>query len=454
MSTTAEAQADLPFHLRGNYAPVEETTAFDLEVSGSIPAAISGQFLRNGPNPKNGDSGHWFVGDGMIHGIRLDGGKAEWYRNRYLQTRALNEPDARLLGDDGTVDRTIGVSNTHVVRHADKIMALVETSFPFELNSELDSVGVHDFGGKLESAMTAHPKICPVTGEMHFFGYGFFEPWLTYHRVDAAGELIQSEVIDVAGPTMIHDFSITETHVLFMDLPVVFDLDLAMQGAMPYSWDDEYAARVGIMERGVGGAPVQWFDVDPCYVFHPMNSFDVAAANAAPGDKPGEIVLDTARYPELWRANSSNFNNDAVLHRWRFDLATGKVKEEQLDDAVMEFPRVDERLVGLPNRYGYAVGSPVVDQPASSLIRYDLESGTSQVHDFGADRITGEAVMIPASDTAAEDDGWLLSYVYNKSTNKSDVVILDAADIAAEPVATIHLPVRVPFGFHGSWMAD
>ena len=215
------------FHLQGNYAPVDtEITDTALSVTGSIPDSLSGLYLRNGPNPKSGTSPHWFAGAGMLHGVRLEGGRADWYRNRWVQTRQLNEPGQSMIGDDGSVDRTIGANNTHVIRHADKILALVESSFPYEVSPELESLGVWDFDGKLDSAMTAHPKICPITGEMHFFGYGFFEPYLTYHRVDATGQLVQSEAIDVPGPTMIHDFSITETQVIFMDLPVVFDLDL------------------------------------------------------------------------------------------------------------------------------------------------------------------------------------------------------------------------------------
>lgn len=449
MSTT-DARSDAPFHTRGNYLPVaDETTAIDLEVTGTIPEAISGLYVRNGPNPKHRETAHWFFGDGMLHGTRIEDGKAAWYRNRWIQTRALNEPDAQMRDDEGGTDHTIGVNNTHVIRHAGRILTLVESSYPCEVSPELDTVGVHDFGGRLDTAMTAHPKICPVTGEMHFFGYSFFEPWLTYHRVDASGELIQSEVIDVAGPTMIHDFSITEGHVLFMDLPVVFDFDRALGGKMPYVWSDDYAPRVGVMPRGIDGAAVQWFDVDPCYVFHPLNSFEVTGADGAT-----EIVCDTARYPELWRQDSGDFHVDANLHRWRLNLATGATAEEQLDDRVMEFPRVDERLVGLQNRYGYAVSNFVREESSSSIVRYDLETGASVAHDFGSERVAGEPVMVPTAADAPEGDGWLLSYVYDKTSDTSDLVILDASAPEAEPVATVHLPVRVPFGFHGSWLGD
>lgn len=436
-----------PFHLRGNYAPVtEEVTAFDLRVDGMLPAELSGRYLRNGANPKSGWSPHWFAGDGMIHGIELRDGKAQWYRNRWVRTRRLDEPDATLIGADGTVDRTVGVNNTHIIGHAGKILALVESSFPCELTPDLETIGVYDYDGKLESAMTAHPKLCPLTGELHFFGYGFFEPYLTYNRVSPSGELVQSEPIEVTGPTMMHDFSITRNHVIFMDLPVVFDLDLAMKGGMPYRWEDEYPARVGVMPRSTadathGSDDVRWFDVDPCYVFHPMNSFE---------DADGRVVMDTARYPELWRRDT-DFQNDASLHRWTFDLGAGSVAEQPLDDRAIEFPRVCETRVGLESDFGYAVGS---FEDENSLVKYDLDDGTSVAHDFGATQIPGEAVFVPRQGAVAEDDGWLLTYVYDKPTDSSRFVVLDAADMTAPPVATVQLPQRVPFGFHASWIPD
>jgi len=455
MTIAEDNETKLPFHLRGNYAPVtDEISADDLDVVGALPPELNGLYLRNGANPKSGWSPHWFAGDGMVHGVRLRDGRADWYRNRWVQTRSLNDDEANLVGDDGRVDRTVGVNNTHVIRHAGKILTLVESSFPCELSPELDTIGVHDFGGRLDSAMTAHPKTCPKTGELHFFGYGFFEPYLTYHRANAKGELVESKVIDVPGPTMIHDFSITETHVLFMDLPVIFDLDLAMKGGMPYRWDEDYGARVGAMPRSIGAETVmaqpRWFDVDPCYVFHPMNSFDVADDAGA----VSQVVLDTARYPELWKQDSATFKNDAALHRWTLDLNRGTVTEEPLDDRSIEFPRIAEHLVGSRNAVGYAVASfgDNNDGEANSIVKYDLDRATSTAHSFGADRIPGEPVFVPRDGGTAEDDGFLLTYVYDKPTNSSDFLVLDARDVTAAPIATVSLPRRVPFGFHGSWM--
>jgi carotenoid cleavage dioxygenase-like enzyme len=444
--TVAEVAESGPFHLRGNFAPVaEEVEAVDLPVEGSIPREIAGRYLRNGPNPKTGTSPHWFFGDGMLHGIALRDGKAQWYRNRWVRTRQFLE-DAQFVSPDGTVDRTVGAANTHVVCHAGRILALVESSFPTEVGPDLDTVGTYDFGGRLTTAMTAHPKLCPTTGEMHFFGYGFMPPFLTYHRADRDGNLVQSEVIDVPGPTMIHDFAITATQVVFMDLPIVFDLELAMQGTMPYRWSDDYGARVGIMPRNATAADVRWFDVEPCYVFHPLNAFD-------DGDR---VIVDIARYPELWRTSPQDFS-PALLHRWTVDPAAGKVIEEPLDDRPIEFPRVDERLVGLPHRYGYGLHTTPESGEllgSSVLLKYDLATGATRVHDFGSGRVPSEGVFIPAADDADEDEGWVVTYVYDAARDRSDFVVIDASDFTAPPVATVLLPQRVPFGFHGSWVPD
>jgi len=396
MSSTTGSE-DLPFHLQGNYAPVtEEVTATDLPVEGTIPPELAGAYYRNGPNPRSGESPHWFLGDGMVHGVHLEGGAARWYRNRYVQTRYLTEGEDEVIfvDDQGRVDHTAAKANTNIVGHAGKLFALVENAFPTQLTRELDTVGLHDFGGRLTTAMTAHPKMCPTTGEMHFFGYSFVPPFLTYHVADAAGELVKSVEIPVPGPTMVHDFAITERHAIFMDLPVVFSGERLLEGGMPYAWSDDYGARLGVMPRGGSAEDLVWFEIEPCYVFHPLNAFSDG----------NQVVLDVARYPELWRESAADFST-ASLHRFTLDLAAGSVKEEGLDDRGIEFPRIDPRVEGLPHRFGYAVRfASAVDGPAlQSLIQYDLSGGGAREHDFGPGRAPGEAVFVPASDAAAED---------------------------------------------------
>ncbi|PXX13310.1 carotenoid oxygenase family protein [Mycolicibacterium moriokaense] len=432
------------FFQRDNYAPVtDELTEFDLPVDGAIPAELDGWYLRNGPNPRQATA-HWFTGDGMIHGIRIEGGRAAWYRNRWVRTDSFAE-DFPLYNADGTRNLRSSVANTHVVNHAGRTLALVESSLPYEISNELETLGAYDFGGKLVDSMTAHPKICPISGEMHFFGYGsILEPYVTYHRVDANGQLTINRPLDVKAHTMMHDFALTAEHVIFMDLPIVFNLDIAIKGEsdMPYRWSDEYGARLGVMRRDDPFGPVRWFDIDPCYVFHVANAFETTGADGS------RIILQAVRYPELWR-NTGGFDADGVLWSWTIDLVTGTVTERQLDDRAVEFPRIDDRLATLPARYAVSVGD-------GRLIRYDLTTGDAVEHAFGTAESPGgpgEAVFVPSTEGPAdESSGWYIGYVYDQVRDGSDLVIIDASDFAAQPVARIKLPHRVPYGFHGNWI--
>jgi carotenoid cleavage dioxygenase-like enzyme len=428
------------FFQRGNYAPVaDELTEFDLPVEGAIPAELNGWYLRNGPNPRQATA-HWFTGDGMIHGVRLEEGRAAWYRNRWVRTDSFKE-DFPLYHADGTRNLRAAVANTHVVNHAGKTLALVESSLPYEITNDLETVGAYDFGGKLVDSMTAHPKICPTTGELHFFGYGnIFAPHVTYHRADADGELTINRPLDVPALTMMHDFALTAEYVIFMDLPIVFNLDIALKGEsdMPYRWDDNYGARLGVMRRDDPFGPVRWFEIDPCYVFHVANAYDSG----------NSVVLQAVRYPELWR-DGGGFDANGVLWSWTIDVQTGKVTERQLDDRSVEFPRIDDRLATLPARYAVSVGE-------GRLVRYDLTKGGAVEHAFGTAQSPGgpgEAVFVPASGPADESSGWYICYVYDPARDGSDLVIIDASDFAGKPVARIKLPQRVPYGFHGNWMS-
>lgn len=453
-----DAQTVFPIFRTANYAPVhDELTAFDLPVQGSIPADLSGWYLRNGPNPRDA-TGHWCVGDGMIHGVRLENGRAAWYRNRWVRTESFEDPVPLyngLYNNDGTRNLHSSIANTHVVRHAGKTLALMEFSLPYEITNDLKTLGAYDFDGKLMDSMTAHPKICPATGELHFFGCGnLFEPHVIYHRADADGQLTINRPLDVPALTFMHDFGLTAEHVVFMDLPLLFDLPLALarqdERDIPYRWNENYGARLGVLRRDDPYGQVRWFDIDPCYVFHVANAYDVASSTSRAG--VNSIVLDVVRYPEIWR-DSSKFGIDATLWRWKINLDTGMVEECQLDDRGVEFPRVDDRLAGAAARYSVAVGS-------GGLVRYDLQLGSASEYRFGrggshgAPSAPGEAVFAPAAGKTDELAGWYLTYVYDPVTDGSDLVIIDASDFEGGPIACVRLPRRVPHGFHGSWIPD
>ncbi|MFN3258729.1 MAG: carotenoid oxygenase family protein [Ilumatobacter sp.] len=463
MTTTDEpiteiTEAELPWHLRENRAPIpDEVTITDLQVVGALPPELNGRYLRNGANPVTGHSEHWFLGDGMIHGIELSNGSANWYRNRYVRTPLFENPgvDRMELGylnpETISFDYEISTANTHVIAHNGKILALEEGAFPYEITPQLDTVGPCTFNGKLATAMTAHPKICPETGELLFFGYSSLPPYLVYHRVSATGEVLQSTEISVTGPTMMHDFVVSRNYSVFMDLPAIFDMELAMSGGMPIRWSDEYPARFGIMPRTGSDADVRWFDVDPCYVFHTLNAHEE-------GD---EVVVRGCRIRELWRTSAdigdpdqTNADDAPRMWEWRFNLSTGAVSERQLDDRSSEFPRVPDALVGLPNRYGYSMSTNAA-QTAGEIFKYDLANGGSRTsHVFPEGQMPGEPVFVPADGATSEDDGYLLTFVHDETTDTSHLTVLDASSIESDPVAQVHLPRRIPAGFHGSWVAD
>ena len=443
-------------YLVGNFAPVrEEVDAVDLPVTGTLPRELNGRLLRIGPNPildPDPATYHWFIGDGMLHSLHLRDGKAVSYRNRWVRTDGACEAlgEQPVGGAPETWPMGSAVSNTHVVPHAGRVFALVENALPMEVSPDLETLGRWDFGGKLRSAMTAHPKIDPATGEMLFFGYDIFgPPHLRFHVADASGELVRSEDIPIAGPAMVHDFAITENHVIFFDLPVVFDMDLVAKGVFPFSWQpDTYGARVGVMPRNGTGADVQWVDVEPCYVFHPLNAYE---------EPDGRVVVDVVRHPSMFVSDRNGpSGEEPTLDRWTVDVAAGKVLEERVSEHAQEFPRIDDRLAGRRHRYGYGTyfGTDESGLRLGGLLKHDLVAGTTVVHDFGPGLSSGEGVFVEASEAAGEDEGWVLSVVYDANADSSFVAVLDAQDFAAPPVATVALPQRAPFGFHGSWLPD
>jgi carotenoid cleavage dioxygenase-like enzyme len=418
-------------YLSGNFAPVlEEVTVADLPVTGTIPSGLEGRLLRNGPNPmaeEDPATYHWFTGTGMVHGLRLRDGKAEWYRNRSM-------------GDL--------LSNTNVIGHRGRTFATVEGSLPpVELTYDLDPISACDFDGTLaDGIFTAHVKEDPVTGELHGITYYWAWDHIRYVVVDNENRVRRTVEIPVPDRIAVHDCAITETKVVLFDLPLVFNLDAAMNGARyPYLWDPDHQPRMGLLPRDGEAADVQWFEVDPCFVYHPLNAYDLP---------DGSVVLDAARHPSTFAKDVLGPNDGATtLDRWTLEPSSGKVRQERLDDRSQEFPRLDERLIGRPHRYGYtATFAPGVE--FGPILKHDLVAGTSETHDFGANRFSLEPVFVPRSPDAAEDDGYVMTYVYDATTDKSDVVILAAQDFAGDPLATIHLPQRVPYGFHGNWVPD
>jgi len=424
-------------YLEGNFAPVhEEITVDNLTVIGELPRDLNGMFVRNGPNPRFKPEGnyHWFDGDGMLHGIRLQEGKAS-YRNRYIRTQCFeyeSEAGRPLWGsmlDKLSIRKTLfpphGVrmknsANIALTWHDGRLMALWEMGDPHEISVPgLETVGPYNYNGNLTHAFTAHPKVDAVTGEMMFFGYSIgTREKLHYSVVSAEGQILRS-----------------------------------------------------IVPRHGGNSDVRWFEGPPCYVYHTVNAWEEATETV--GDEivlvgcrmeqtdviapPGHSTKDPGHSMEVERANSKP-QNLANLHRWVFNLKSGEMREEQLDDRVAEFPRYNEALTGRRNRYSYT-GQGTMPDPGQGqlfygLIKYDLQSGTSVEHNFGPNRYGGEAAFVPRPAGSAEDDGWLVTIVFDEATESSELVVVDAQHLDQPPVARVLMPQRVPYGFHSIWLDD
>jgi len=450
-------------YLEGNYAPIrQEITAQDLTVIGELPTEISGMFLRNGPNPQFSPRGtyHWFDGDGMVHGVRLHQGKAS-YRNRYVRTQGFQtEQEAGkalwkgLLepaqdNPDGTVKN---VANTALVWHGGQLLALWEGGAPHALRTpELETIGLYTYNGKLASPFTAHPKVDPVTGEMMFYGYSFAEPpFLKYSLAAATGELLWTIPIDLPMGVMMHDFAITEHYTIFMDLPLTFSVERMQRGEPPLMFEADRPSRFGIMPRHGDKNSIRWFEAPACYVFHTLNAYEDGE----------EVVLIACRMSSTnVLVNDSAFKDPEGdiprLHQWRFNLSTGTVQEENLELTPSEFPALNERWLGYPTRYGYTAQMANRETPLfEGVIKHDFHQKTSQFHAFGEGRSGGDPSFVPRPGSTEEDDGWLLTLIHDHQADTSELLVIDAQNFTADPVARVIIPQRVPYGFHSVWVDD
>jgi carotenoid cleavage oxygenase len=321
---------------------------------------------------------------------------------------------------------------------------------PYELTYDLDTVGRTNFDGTLEGPYTPHPVRDPDTGELHAVSY--FAGWgnrVQYTVIGTDARVRRTVSIECTGSPAMHSFSLTENHVVVYDLPVTFDLGAVPPGAnpnsmslFPYRWDLDYPARIGVMPRDGDADDVRWIEIEPCYVFHTMNAFEEA----------GRIVIDAVRHPKMFAAEIPGpHEHPPTLDRWTIDLEGGRVKADRLDDRAQEFPRIDERRNGHRHRFGYSVGGRL-DVGDNVLHRHDFDAHRHESRSFGPGKGLSEFVFVPTGPDAPEADGLLVGYVYDGSSNTSDLVLVDAATL--DTVAAVHLPVRVPNGFHGNWLPD
>lgn len=456
-----------PF-LSGNFAPVRSEDDFAaLPVMGTLPPELEGTLYRNGPNPQfapRDANYHWFLGDGMLHAFRLGGGKVS-YRNRWVRTpkwEAEHAAGQALFGSWGnplTTDPSVagkdgGVANTNVIWHAGRLLALEEGHQPFAVDpATLAPQGYLTYAGDA-GRFTAHPKTDPETGELLFFGYGVgpvpLSAGMVYGVADAKGHVTRLDRFQAPFASMVHDFMVTRSHVLFPILPLTLSLDRAMNKLPPVAWEPDAGARIGVMARDAGIDTIRWFTTDACYVFHVMNAWEEGT----------RVIADVMEYPNAPlfpnADGSAGTRAEAVLKRWIFDLAedTDTIRRETLDDRMGEFPRIDDRRAGLSYRHGWFASRSGDKREFGfdAIAHIDIARGNRSAYELPPGDITSEPVFVPRASAALEGDGFLLATVYRGAEDRSDLVVLEAQNVAAGPIAIAKLPRRVPFGFHGNWV--
>ncbi|MEY3251598.1 MAG: hypothetical protein RL227_571 [Pseudomonadota bacterium] len=458
-------------YMTGPFAPnYEEVNATGLEVEGRIPERLAGVYLRNTQNPVHQPRGtyHPFDGDGMLHLLRFDHGRCE-YRNRFVRTQGFREEQqagralyAGLIDNPQLAERPgwgargglRDTAGTDVIVHAGQALAtFYQCGEPYRLDpATLADLGVSAWGRQVlpDGGISAHPKVCPRTGDLLFFNYSKQAPYMHYGEVDAQDRLVHYVPVPLPGPRLPHDMAFTENFAVLDDFPLHWDESLLAQGKHKLTYDEHKPARFAVVpRRHAPQTGIRWFEASPTYVLHWLNAWEEGDEivmhgyhQATPMPKAGYDNRGATLGPERY---------GPTLHEWRLNLRTGRTTERRLDERLLEFGMINARYWGRPYRYSYNM----IAHPGSFLfdgiLRYDHTTGESQQWMYGEGRYGSESPMAPCHDAQAEDDGYVVSFVADMTTNRSECLVLDARDLAAGPVARIFLPHRISSGTHACW---
>ncbi len=465
------ADDDHPYRTGAWQPTFVEHDAFDLDViEGALPAELAGSYLRNTENPVMPSIGryHPFDGDGMLHAIRIGGGKAA-YRNRMIRTRGLAaeleagaplwagimEPPAKSLRDGwGARTRMKDASSTDVIVHAGRALStFYQCGDVYVMDPEtLAHEGIVDWAPP--GGVSAHPKLDPATGELIYFGYAATAPYLWFGVVDAQGRRVHHAEITLPGPRLPHDIAFTERFVVLNDLPLFWEPAQVAQGVYRPRWRPDLPSRFGVVPRRGTDRDVRWFEASPTYVLHWINAYEDGDTIVLDGYHQSEPLPrpDPADGPHAPLKKMLDMQALQVRpHRWRLDLATGTCREERLFDRISEFPSIHYARPGRRHRYAWSMTATPGWFMFDGLVRMDLETGAEQQFRYPPGVYASESPMAPRPGATAEDAGWVVTFVTDTNRDCSECHVFDAAHIDAGPIARVALPARIPSGTHACW---
>lgn len=449
-------------YLQGHFAPVQaETEATTLEVEGELPRELNGAYFRNGPNPRYAPKNryHWFDGDGMVHGIWFEDGRAR-YRNRYVQTAAFaHEAQAKTAvwpGVLGPFDFSLPLgpikdtSNTDLVVLDGQLVALwYESGTALALDPA--TLATRARIDTLPKRISAHSKVDPNTGDFLWFSYGDRKPYLRYGvlRPDGSQHAVD---VELPGPRRPHDLGVTEHYSILHDFPVFYDEALFQKtGKRIPLFHPDVPTRFGVIPR-FGDTP-RWFEFSPCYMLHVVACWEEGDEVVMIGCRNPDPTLKPRKEDGKIAAMLSGLQIIAHLHEWRMNLKTGATSERELDDRNLEFPMCHPGRIARRRRYSYLQLIPhEIPATFDALVKVDLETGAQTEHRYGPGIFGSEAPFVPRPGATDEDDGWLVTFVTDVADWSSAVWVYDAQHVADGPIAKVRLPVRVPAGFHATWM--
>lgn len=465
-----------------------ELDATDLDViEGEIPRDLQGVYLRNTENPLfEAIAGryHPFDGDGMVHAIRFHEGRAE-YRNRFVKTAGLlaeleagcalwagilESPEASQRDGWGARTRMKDASSTDIIVHrGEALTTFYQCGDAYRLDPyTLETRGTVSWSEQTQgnpgvrgvfpkgATVSAHSKVDEQTGELLFFNYSKEEPFLHLGIIDAQGRLARYVPVALPSPRLPHDMGFTEHYAILNDFPMMWDpVRLAKNQHRPV-YRPELGSRFALVRRD-GTGPVRWFEASPTYVLHFSNAYEEGdevvlegfhQGAPVPPRNEGDTTLDA------FRKSLDMYELKTRLHRWRFNLVTGRTHEEFLDDEISEFPTIDNRFWGRKHRTVIAMTGEKGWFLFNGMVAYDLARGTKQSYRFPEGVFASESPVAPRTGARGEADGYVVTFVSDMRNDGSECQIFEASDIARGPIARIRLPHRISSGTHATWVSE